>query len=409
MTSNKGVVYQSAWNLAVKEIPYPTFQDPRGKDIHHAVIIKVVSTDICGSDQHIFRGRFIVPEGHVLGHEITGEVVEKGKDVEFLEIGDIVSVPFNVSCGRCRNCKKGNTDVCETVNPEAPVGAYGFDLGGWLGGQAEYCLIPYADFQLLKFPDRDQALEKILDLTLVSDILPTGYHGAYAAGVTTGSTVYIAGAGPVGRCAAASAQLLGAACVIVGDMNQERLALVKKAGMETVYLSQDASVAEQIEQILGVPEVDAGVDAVGYEAHGHGDEDYTQENPNAVLNDLFEVVRASGGIGIPGIYVASDPGGRDETAQQGKLTLDWGKGWLKSLHIQTGMAPIGKYNYQIMQAILWDRISMEQIMNPEVIDLDEAPRAYQRFSDGSSQKFVIDPHGMFKDKVKAREKTAVTA
>ena len=146
MSSNRGVVYKGAWNLEVNDIAYPKFQDPRGKDIHHAVIIKVVSTNICGSDQHIFRGRFTVPVGHVLGHEITGEVVEIGKDVEFLKVGDIVSVPFNVSCGRCRNCKKGNTDVCETVNPEAPVGAYGFDLGGWLGGQSEYCLIPYADF-----------------------------------------------------------------------------------------------------------------------------------------------------------------------------------------------------------------------------------------------------------------------
>ncbi len=408
MASNRGVVYKGAWDLQVADIPYPTFQDPRGKDIHHAVIIKVVSTNICGSDQHIFRGRFVVPEEHVLGHEITGEVVEKGKDVEFLEIGDIVSVPFNVSCGRCRNCKKGNTDVCETVNPDAPVGAYGFDLGGWLGGQAEYCLIPYADFQLLKFPDRDQALEKILDLTLVSDILPTGYHGAFAAGVTTGSTVYIAGAGPVGRCAAESAKLLGASCVIVGDMNKDRLELVKQAGMETVDLTLDATIAEQIEQILGVPEVDAGVDAVGYEAHGHGDEDYNAENPNAVINDLFDVVRASGGIGIPGIYVPADPGGRDETAKKGKLTVDWGKGWLKSLRIQTGMAPIGKYNFQIMQAILWDRISMQTIMNPEVITLDEAPEAYQKFSDGSSKKYVIDPHGMFRDKVVGINKKAET-
>lgn len=398
MASNRGVVYKGAWNLEVNEIAYPKFQNPKGKDIHHAVIIKVVSTNICGSDQHIFRGRFSVPVGHVLGHEITGEVVEIGKDVEFLQVGDIVSVPFNVSCGRCRNCKKGNTDVCETVNPNAPVGAYGFDLGGWLGGQSEYCLIPYADFQLLKFPDREQALEKILDLTLVSDILPTGYHGAYAAGVTTGSTVYIAGAGPVGRCAAASAKLLGAACIIVGDMNKERLELVKKAGMETVDLTLDASVAEQIEQILGVPQVDAGVDAVGYEAHGHGDEDYRKENPNAVINDLFDVVRASGGIGIPGIYTPVDPGGRDEEAKHGKLTVDWGKGWLKSLRIQTGMAPIGRYNYQIMQAILWDRISMKTIMNPEVISLDEAPKAYQAFSDGSSKKFIIDPHGMIKNR-----------
>jgi len=216
--------------------------------------------------------------------------------------------------------------------------------------------------------------------------------------VTTGSTVYIAGAGPVGRCAAESAKLLGASCVIVGDMNKERLELVKQAGMETVDLTLDASVAEQIEQILGVPEVDAGVDAVGYEAHGHGDEDYKIENPNAVINDLFDVVRVSGGIGTPGIYTPSDPGGRDENAKHGKLTVDWGKGWLKSFHIQTGMAPIGRYNYQIMQAILRGRISMKTIMNPQVISLDEAPQAYKDFSDGSSKKLIIDPHGMIKNR-----------
>ena len=407
MSTNRGVVYKSAWNLAVETIAYPRMQNPQGRDIHHAAIIRVVSTNICGSDQHIFRGRFAVPPGHVLGHEITGEVVEVGKDVEFLSLGDIVSVPFNVACGRCRNCKVGHTDICETVNPDAPVGAYGFDLGGWLGGQAEYVLIPYADFNLLKFPDREQALEKILDLTLVSDILPTGYHGCHSAGVTTGSTVYIAGAGPVGRCAAASARLLGAACVIVGDLLPERLELVRRAGFETVDLTKDGSVADQIEQILGRREVDCGVDAVGFEAHGHGSEDFRQENPQAVLNDLFDVVRAGGGIGIPGIYVPGDPGGRDASAQHGQLTLNWGQGWLKSLRIQTGMAPVSQYNRQIMEAILWGRIDLQTIMDIEVIALDEAPAAYQRFSDGSPKKFVIDPHGLFKNAPQRARPTAV--
>ena len=157
-----------------------------------------------------------------------------GRDVEYIKVGDLVSVPFNVACGRCRNCKERHTEICMNVNPDLDCGAYGFNLGGWQGGQTEYHMVPYADFNLLKFPDKDQAMGRIKDLSLLSDILPTGFHGCVVVGVTTGSTVYIAGAGPVGRCAAAGARLLGASCIIVGDVNQERLALVQKAGYEIV-------------------------------------------------------------------------------------------------------------------------------------------------------------------------------
>jgi len=170
------------------------------------------------------RGRTTAPPGQTLGHEITGEIIEKGEDVQFLQVGDIVSVPFNIACGRCRNCREGQTGVCLNVNPARAGSAYGYvDMGGWEGGQAEFVMVPFADFNLLKFPDRDQALEKIRDLTMLSDIFPTGYHGAYSAGVTTGSTVYIAGAGPVGLAAAYSSQLLGAAVVIVGDRRRRPL------------------------------------------------------------------------------------------------------------------------------------------------------------------------------------------
>ena len=144
----------------------------------------------------------------MLGHEITGEVIEKGVDVEFIDVGDIVSVPFNVACGRCRTCRAGDTGVCLTVNPGLPGGAYGYvDMGGWIGGQARYVMTPYADFNLLKFPDRDQALAKIRDLTMLTDILPTGFHAAVRAQVGVGSTVYVAGCGPVGLAAAADAKM----------------------------------------------------------------------------------------------------------------------------------------------------------------------------------------------------------
>ncbi len=262
MSGNKAVAYIGPGKVEVREIDYPVLElrdgpgvNPAnvGRKVPHGAILKCVATNICGSDQHMVRGRTTAPEGLVLGHEITGEVVEVGPGVEFIKVGDLCSVPFNISCGRCRNCKEGHTGVCLNVNPDRPGSAYGYvDMGGWVGGQAEYVLVPYADWNLLKFPDKDQALEKILDLTMLSDIFPTGYHGCVTAGVTTGSTVYVAGAGPVGLAAATSAVLLGAAVVIVGDLNEDRLAKAASFGCETVDVSK-GDPKDQIEQILGVP------------------------------------------------------------------------------------------------------------------------------------------------------------
>ncbi len=395
MSGNRGVVYHGTKDLRVETFDYPKLEH-NGRKLEHAVVLKVVSTNICGSDQHIYRGRFLVPEGHVLGHEITGEVVEMGADVELLQIGNLVSVPFNVACGRCRNCKEARSDVCENdlVNPDADLGAFGFDLKGWNGGQAEYVMVPYADFMLMRFRDKAQAMEKIHELTMISDILPTGFHGAYTAGVKPGSHVYIAGAGPVGRCAAASARLLGAACVIVGDQNPDRLKLLSDGGFETVDLRETTPLPDQIEAILGQREVDAGVDAVGYEAHGLGGE-ADSERPHAALNSLFDVVRASGKIGVPGIYVGADPAPSDADAGQGRLHLDWGKMWTKSIQVMTGMAPVQNYNRMLTEAILWERMPyLSKVLNVEVITLDEAPEGYARFDQGSPSKFVIDPHGL---------------
>src|SRR6266480_3957977 len=268
---NRGAVYTGPGSVEVQDLDFPKLELPEqdNRQLQHGVILKVVATNICGSDQHMVRGRTTAPEGQTLGHEITGEVAEVGRDVEFIKQGDLVSVPFNIACGRCRNCKERNTGVCENVNPARAGAAYGYvDMGGWVGGQAEYVTVPYADWNLLKFPDRDQALEKIRDLAMLSDIFPTGYHGAVSAGVTTGSTVYVAGAGPVGLACATSAHLLGAAVVIVGDMQAERLAQARSFGCETIDLSQHDDLGEQIEQILGTPEVDAAVDCVGFEARG---------------------------------------------------------------------------------------------------------------------------------------------
>jgi glutathione-independent formaldehyde dehydrogenase len=393
MASNRGVVYQKPGVVEVESIDSPKLMLGKRK-CNHGVILKIVSTNICGSDQHMVRGRTTAPKGIILGHEITGEVIEAGPDVEFIKVGDLVSVPFNIACGRCRNCKERATGVCLNVNPARPGAAYGYvDMGGWIGGQAEYVMVPYADFNLLKFPDKAQALEKIRDLTCLSDILPTGYHGAVSAGVGPGSTVYVAGAGPVGLACAAACHLLGAACVIVGDLIPERLAQAKSFGCEAVDVSREASVADQIAAILGVPEVDSAVDCVGFEARGHGAGAAT-EAPATVLNSLMEITRAAGAIGIPGLYVTGDPGGIDENARVGRLSIRIGLGWAKSHGFMTGQCPVMKYNRQLMQAILHDKIKIAKAVNVEVIRLDDSPRGYRDFDKGAAKKFVIDPHGM---------------
>ncbi|MHA7181464.1 formaldehyde dehydrogenase, glutathione-independent [Arthrobacter sp. MDB2-24] len=401
MSGNRAVAYKGPGKVEVIDTDYPTFElkdgpgvNPAniGRKLNHGVILKTVTTNICGSDQHMVRGRTTAPSDLVLGHEITGEVVEVGPDVEFIKKGDICSVPFNIACGRCRNCKERKTGICLNVNPARPGAAYGYvDMGGWVGGQAEYVLVPYADWNLLKFPDRDQALEKILDLTMLSDIFPTGYHGAVTAGVGVGSTVYIAGAGPVGLAAAASAQLLGAAVVIVGDLNEGRLAQARSFGCETVDVSK-GDPRDQIEQLLGVPEVDCGVDAVGFEARGHG-KGSSSEAPATVLNSLMEVTAAGGALGIPGLYVTGDPGAVDDAAKVGSLSISLGTGWAKSLSFTTGQCPVMKYNRGLMMAILHDRVSIAKAVNAKSIGLEEAPRGYEEFDAGAATKYVLDPHG----------------
>jgi glutathione-independent formaldehyde dehydrogenase len=390
--SNQGVAYIGPGKVELQSIDFPVLA-LGSRRCDHGAILKVVSTNICGSDQHMVRGRTTAPPGLILGHEITGEVVEAGRDVEFVKVGDLVSVPFNIACGRCRNCKEGKTGICLNVNPARPGAAYGYvDMGGWVGGQAEYVMVPYADFNLLRFPDKDQAMAKIRDLTCLSDIFPTGFHGAVSAGVGPGSIVYVAGAGPVGLACAASCHLLGAAVVIVGDRIAERLAQARSFGCETVDISA-APIEEQIAEIIGQPEVDSAVDCVGFEARGHGDA-AGREAPAAVLNSLMELTRAGGAIGIPGLYVTGDPGGIDEAAKIGSLSIRIGLGWAKSHVFTTGQCPVMRYNRQLMTAILYDKVQIAKAVNVEVIPLTEAPRGYRDFDEGAAKKFVLDPHGL---------------
>jgi glutathione-independent formaldehyde dehydrogenase len=402
MADNRGVAYIEPGKVEVQDIDFPELELKDGPGVHpdnvgrktpHGVILRIVSTNICGSDQHMVRGRTTAPPNLILGHEITGEVIETGPDVELIKEGDLCSVPFNIACGRCRNCKQGDTGVCLNTNPDRPGSAYGYvDMGGWVGGQANYVMAPYADWNLLKFPDKEQAMEKILDLTMLSDIFPTGFHGVYTAGVGPGSTVYVAGAGPVGLAAAYSAQLLGATVVIVGDRIPERLEQARSFGCEIVDITK-GDPKDQIEEILGVPEVDAACDAVGFEARGHG-AGHEEESPATVLNSVMEVTRAAGKIGIPGLYVTGDPGAVDDAAKEGSLSIRIGLGWAMSHSFTTGQCPVMRYHRGLMQMILNDKAHIADAVNATVITLDEAPQGYKDFDVGAAKKFVLNPNDL---------------
>jgi glutathione-independent formaldehyde dehydrogenase len=395
MKTNRGVVFKGPGKVVVESIPYPTLS-LGNRSCEHGVILKVVLSAICGSDQHMVRGRTTASSGLVLGHEITGQVVQCGRDVEFIKEGDLVSVPFNVACGRCVNCIERKTNICLHVNPSRPGGAYGYvDMGGWVGGQAEYVMVPYADFNLLKLPPLDQIRSKIEDIALLADIFPTAFHGAYSAGVRVGSHVYIAGAGPVGLSCAVSCKLIGAARIIIGDLKPNRLERAQKMGYETLDLSKHKNITEEVKKLLGSSPIDAVVDCVGFEAYEPGSTQ-KKEKPAVVLNEAMRLIKAGGGIGIPGLYVTDDPGAQEANAKEGYLSLRFGLGWSKAVSMAMGQTPVMCYNRQLLHAILNNRCVIAETVGTKIISLDEAPEAYKEFDKGASYKYLIDPHGMIR-------------
>jgi len=394
---NLAVVYKGPLNVVVQDVGYPKMVDPRGNPTNHAVIVKCIATNICGSDLHMYRGRTDVKPGIVFGHEITGEVFEVGSDVSEVKVGDIVSVPFNIACGRCQNCREQYTNACLTVNPQMPGGAYGYaDMGDWQGGQAEYVLVPYADFQCCIIP-KEKALTKMRDLAMLSDIFPTAFNAAVQARVNVGSSVYVAGAGPVGICCAASSLLLGAAVVIVGDPRPERLKLVSVlSGVVTIDLTKfdsNDSLAGEIERLTGKKEVDCSVDCVGYEACGLGRTALNNNEAESVLNTCFHVTKATGGVGIPGLYMPADPQGKTAQTKAGIIPMKFGVAWTKGLTIGMGQCPTMAYQRQLMMAILYDRVKLSNALNVKIITIEEAPEAYKKFNEGEAIKYVIAPHG----------------
>lgn len=362
----KAVVYKGPFEVAVEEVDNPRLQHPND------VIVRVTSTAICGSDLHMYEGRTAAEPGIVFGHENLGIIDQVGEGVTTLKQGDRVVMPFNVACGFCKNCSAGFTGYCLTVNPGFAGGAYGYvAMGPWPGGQAEYVRVPYADFNCLKLPD-GTANES--DFVLLADIFPTGYHGCELAQVSPGESVSVYGGGPVGLMAAYSAMLRGAAKVFVVDRVPERLQKAEEIGAVPIDFTKGSPV-DQIKEHTKGEGTDKGVDAVGYQAQAGG---AGREEPAAVLNSLIDTVRPTGALGIPGLYVPSDPGGPDEQAKSGRLLVAIGRLFEKGLRLGTGQCNVKRYNRQLRDMIIEGRARPSFVVSHE-LPLTDAPSAYEKF------------------------------
>lgn len=376
----KALVYNNPYEVSVEEV-----DDPRIEAANDA-IIRITSTNICGSDLHMYEGRTSVEQGKVLGHENMGIVEDVGPGVWRVQRGDRVSVPFNIACGTCVNCEHGLTSFCLTTNPTPGMdgAAYGYaNMGPYAGGQAEYLRVPFADFNLLRLPPGD---DHELDFTMLSDIFPTGYHGTELADVRPGHTVAVFGAGPVGLLAAYSAVLRGAARVFVVDQHEDRLALGERFGAEPI----DLSAGDPVEQILDANGgmVDRGVEAVGYQAHDPTGE----EHPELVLDNLVRAVRSTGVIGVVGVYMPQDPGAADAAAKDGRVAWDYGTFFAKGQRMGTGQCPVKHYNRELRDLIVAGRAHPGLLVSHE-LPLTAAPDGYAHFDkreDGWT-KVVLHP------------------
>ncbi|HUN35550.1 MAG TPA: glutathione-independent formaldehyde dehydrogenase [Trebonia sp.] len=377
----RAVVYRGPYNIAVEQVHDPQIEDPGD------VIIKITTTNICGSDLHMYEGRTGVEEGKILGHENMGIVTEAGAAVRNFRPGDRVSVPFNVACGTCRNCLRGWTSFCLRANPAEGLdgGAYGYaQMGPYEGGQAEYLRVPYADFNLLALPE---GTEHEQDFTMLSDIFPTAYFGTDLAGVSPGDTVAVFGAGPVGLLAVHSAFLRGAARVLAVDMHDDRLDIARGFGAEPVSIG-DGDPADQILDATGGAGADCGVEAVGYQAHDPSGD----EHPELALDWLVRSIRATGRLGVVGVYLPQDPGAATEQARAGRIGFDFGRLFQKGLSLATGQCPVKQYNEQLRDLIIAGRAMPSKIVSHE-LPLAEAPAAYDRFDKrtGGYTKVLLHP------------------
>ena len=367
----RAIIYERPFEVAVGDVPDPGIKHPND------VIVRITSSCICGSDLHMYEGRTAAEPGIVFGHENMGIVQEMGGAVTSLSVGDRVVMPFNVACGFCRNCQRGFTAFCTTVNPGFAGGAYGYvAMGPWVGGQAEYLQVPFADFNCLPLP---QGSEHEADFALLADIFPTGYHGAELADVSPGESVAVFGAGPVGLMAAYSCLIRGAATVYSIDHVQERLDMAAGIGAVPINFDDGNPVEQIADQQGGL--VDKAIDAVGYQAASAGSSaagGEQDEVPNIVLNQMIDVVSPTGALGIPGLYVPTDPGGVDEGAKRGALSINFGRLFEKGLRLGTGQCNVKRYNAYLRDLIIAGKAAPSFVVSHQV-PLEDAPDAYDKF------------------------------
>jgi glutathione-independent formaldehyde dehydrogenase len=384
----KALVYHGPKKVSVDNVP-----DSKLEKLTD-VVVKLTTTNICGSDLHMYEGRTDVEKGKILGHENLGEVVEVGTAVDTVKKGDKVVLPFNIACGFCANCERGLTGFCLTcadpsVMPGMAGAAYGFaGMGPYSGGQAQFLRVPYADFNCLQLPKED-AEEKEKDYVMLSDIFPTGWHATRLADLKPGESIIIYGAGPVGLMAAMSARIQGASQIFVIDGQPDRLALAEKIGATTFNIKdENGAVEDQIRELTNGLGADCGAECIGYQCHNSAG----KEVPNLVMNSLVDAVKATGTIGVVGVFVPQDPGAEDKLAKKGEIAFDFGKFWFKGQRMGTGQCNVKAYNRRLRDLIHHGKANPSIIVSHE-LSLDEAPNAYKHFDnrDRGWTKVVLHP------------------
>lgn len=378
----RAVVYQGPRTIEVVNVPDAQIEEPTD------VLVRITSTNICGSDLHMYEGRTSVEKGKVLGHENLGEVIEVGSSVTRVKVGDRVAVPFNISCGTCRNCVRGFTSACLRANPGSVGAAYGYaEMGPYRGGQAELLRVPFGDFNCLVLPE--DAEEREDDYVMLTDIFPTGYHATELAGVKPGETVVVYGAGPVGLLAAYSSILKGASKVMVVDRHPDRLTLAESIGAIAINDSESDPV-EAVEELTDGEGADRGCECVGWQAH----DPQGTEIPNDTMNKLVASVRATGSIGVVGVYPSKDPKSPDPLMKEGKIEFDFGEFFDKGLSMGTGQCNVKQYNAYLRDLIHAERATPSFIVSHHCV-LDDAPLAYEHFDarDHGWTKVILHPSG----------------
>jgi threonine dehydrogenase-like Zn-dependent dehydrogenase len=373
----KALCWHGKNDVRVETVPDPVLLNPRD------AIVKITSTAICGSDLHLYDGYIpTMQAGDILGHEFMGEVVEVGREVKNLRVGDRVVVPFTISCGSCFFCSNQLWSLCDNSNPNAavaeslygysPAGLFGYShmMGGYAGGQAQYARVPFADVGPIKVPDHLPD-EQVLFL---SDIFSTGYMAAEVCDIKPGDTVAIWGCGPVAQFAIRSAFLLGAERVIAIDEIPERLELARKGGAETIHF-REQHVLEALKEMTDGRGPDACIDAVGMEAHGtSADALYDRvkvvalqetDRPHA-LREAIMACRKGGTVSLPGVY-----GGLVD-----KFPI--GAAFNKALQLRMGQTHVHKYLRPLLGRIIEGQIDPSFVITHPA-HLSDAPKLYETF------------------------------